>query len=978
MASSPKSQLAQIEEEMLDVWAKEKTFEKSLKQREGREIYNFYDGPPFANGLPHFGHSLVTSIKDSVLRYKTMRGYYVPRRNGWDCHGLPVEFTIEKEFGVSGKKQILELGLEKFNTACRDSIFKYKDEWEQLLQRLGRWSDYENYYATVDTDYTESVWWALGEINDKGLLYKGYKSTPYCPRCETPLSNFEVNEGYKDNVSDPSLYVKFKLVGEDASLLAWTTTPWSLPGNVALAVNPNEQYAYVEYTDDSGQKDTVILAKNRLSVLDEQAFTITKELSGTDLIGKAYNALFPARGQAGISLHENFYKVLPASFVSIEDGTGVLHVAPAFGEDDLDLGEKYNLPVLSTVDPSGHIININLPKIEGKFFKSADKLIIEYLAQQGNVFAAETIEHTYPFCWRCETPLLYYAINSWFIKVSEIRPQLLKTAQKINWTPQHIKQGRFGKWLEGARDWAVSRNRYWGAPLPIWVNENDENDYIVVKSVEELRKLAGKNAKLDDLHRPFIDEVTIELDGKKYKRVEEVLDCWFESGCMSFAQYHYPFENKDAFKKSFPADFIIEGLDQTRLWFYVQHVVNTILFNSPAYKNVVVNGMIMAADGQKLSKRLKNYPPLEEVFNSEGADTLRLFLLSSTQATQTADYMRFDRSAMKDINRNVLGTLQNSFRFFKMYADIDKWQPPNDGKISNRSNILDKWIIARLNQTIGEVTKKADGYKIAHAIAPIVELIDDLSNWYIRRSRRRFWSPTRLSFSDGAKSEDDSDKNAAYETLWFVLTHVCQLLAPWAPFISDKLWRELTKGTELPLSVHLSDWPRLEKVDNDLIDSMRAARETINEGLRQRAAAKIKVRQPLQSVSLSSKKAVPKELHWIIMDELNVKQVATPSGGGAIKVNTTLTERLVAEGAMRELVRFIQNARKTAGLKVENRIKLALKTDSDLLQQAIKTHKDTIKAETLATDLIDKPAQSKYQEIVQVNGETVTIGITKV
>lgn len=971
MPEPKKSQFAQLEEEILDKWSKEKTFEKSIARRQGKETFTFYDGPPFANGLPHFGHSLVTSIKDSVLRYKTMRGYYAPRRNGWDCHGLPVEYAIEKEFGVSGKKQILELGLDKFNTACRASIFKYKEEWEHLLKRLGRWSDYDNYYATVNRDYTESVWWALGQIHDKGLLYKSFKSVPYCPRCETPLSNFEVNDGYRDNVPDPSLYVKFKLEDEDASLLAWTTTPWSLPGNAAVALNPNEQYLYVEYTDDNGKKDTIILAKSRLEVLDEQDYKIIKEVSASELIGKKYQPLFEIENIKDQPNAKNLYHVQPANFVSVQDGTGVLHVAPAFGEDDLNLGQSINLPVLSTVEANGHMSKgIGLQEVEGKFFKGADRLIIEHLTEKGQVFAAETIKHTYPFCWRCETPLLYYAISSWFIKVSKIRSELLETAGSINWTPGHIKSGRFGKWLEGARDWAVSRNRYWGAPMPVWVNEEDESDYIVISSIDELKKYA-KGANLDDLHRPFIDKIVIEKNGKRYKRIEEVLDCWFESGCMSFAQHHYPFENKDEFAKTFPADFIIEGLDQTRLWFYVQHVVNTILFNKPAYKNVVVNGMIMAADGQKLSKRLQNYPPLDDVFDQEGADSLRLFLLSSSQATQTADYMRFNRDAMKDLNRNVLGTLTNSFKFFKMYADIDNWQPPKQLKTSNKSNILDEWIIARLNQAVAEVTSKADDFKIAHAITPIFELIDDTSNWYIRRSRRRFW-----------KSEDDGDKKEAYETLWYVLVRICQLLAPWAPFISDKLWGDLTKGTDLPGSVHLSDWPEAGEPNERVIEDMYTVRSMINLGLKSRADAGVKVRQPLPGPIVKTRKQISSEgLKQILEEELNVKSAQYMIVGSdktdGITMNFELTKELKSEGLMRELVRFIQNARKNAALDVENRIHLSLNTSDNSLSKAIKTFKDTIKTETLAKSLDENIENKAHQETVRVNGSEITIGITK-
>lgn len=963
-----KSNLAIIEENILSTWQKEGTFQQSIEQRQSKPYFSFYDGPPFANGLPHFGHSLVTSIKDSVLRYKTMQGYYVPRRNGWDCHGLPVEFAIEKEFGVSGKKQILELGLEKFNNACNDSIFKYKGEWEVLLQRLGRWSEYEHYYATVDNSYTESVWWAMSQINNKGLLYRGFKSTAYCPRCETPLSNFEVNDGYKDNVPDPSLYVKFKLVDEDAYLLGWTTTPWSLPGNAAIAVNPEEKYVYVRLTGGDGKEEALVLAQKRLEVLTSDDFHIEKEVHGRDLVGLAYKPLFEVDQAQTAEGRENLYKVWAADFVSIDDGSGVLHVAPAFGEDDLNLGQANNIPVLKTIDASGKVVaGIGFDDVKGKFFKSADKYIIEHLTQQGQVYSAETFTHTYPFCWRCETPLMYYAISSWFIGVSSIREQLIKTAEEINWVPEHIKTGRFGKWLEGARDWAVSRNRYWGAPMPVWVNEDDEDDYLVIESYDQLRELAGQpELDLSDVHRPKVDDVVIKKDGKTYRRVEEVIDCWFESGCMSIGQQHYPFENKETFEKSFPADFIIEGLDQTRLWFYVQHVVNTILFDRPAYKNVVVNGMIMAADGQKLSKRLKNYPPVEEVFQDEGADSLRLFLLSSTQATQTADYMRFDRMALKDLNRNVLGTLMNSYRFFKMYADIDNWKPAQPGKQPQSTNVLDQWIIARLNETITETTRQADDYKIAHAIQPIFALIDDMSNWYIRRSRRRFW-----------KSEDDSDKEQAYETLWYVLVRLCQLLAPWAPFLSDHLWRELTTGTKLPISVHLSDWPEAEiqSDSNQVIEKMQSTRQIINDALSQRGEAKIKVRQPLGKITVKGlQDSVDKAFLDIIKDEVNVHEVVF---GKDTKLDIKITPALYREGLMREIVRHVQNARKKAELNVDDRIELSLETSHKETFQAITEHKATIAAETLATQLNTESKPLKYSETVKVEGAELKISLQK-
>lgn len=975
--NTQKSQLANIEEQMLDIWRTEDTFKKSLeKNKQTGKVFNFYDGPPFANGLPHFGHTLVTSIKDSLGRYKTMQGYYVERRNGWDCHGLPVEFAIEKQFGVSGKKQILDLGLEKFNSACRDSIFMYKGEWEQFFKRAGRWTDTANAYATVNPEYTESVWWVLKQINDKGLLYRGYKSMPYCPRCETPLSNFEVNEGYRDNVPDPSLYVKFKLTEENAFLLAWTTTPWSLPGNAALAVKPDEAYVYVCVRGENDVEETLIVAKQRLHQIfkDEQTYFVSQEVKGKDLVGKKYDSLFPDVVSCLSPALDNLYKVWPADTVSVNDGTGVLHVAPAFGEEDMKLSQEFTIPTLVTVDPTGKLIEgIGVEEAEGKFFKGADKLIIAYLTEQGFIFAAETKEHTYPFCYRCDTPLLYYAISTWFIRVSAIKEELRQSAAQINWTPEHIKDGRFGKWLEGARDWAISRNRYWGAPLPVWVNTEDNNDYIVVGSTSELRELAGRDANLNDLHRPFIDEVTISINNKTYRRTPEVLDCWVESGSMPVAQQHYPFENKDKFDQTFPADYIGEGLDQTSQWFYVLHVISTILFDKPAYRNVLVNGMIMAADGQKLSKRLQNYPPVDEVFSNEGADSLRLYLLSNNQAV-SADYMRFNRDAMKDLNRNVLGTLMNSFRFFDMYARIDSWQPANPGVSPASTSVLDRWMLARLNETIIEVTRQADDYKLAHAINPIFTLIDDMSNWFIRRSRRRFW-----------KSDDDKDKQLAYETLWFTLVRITQLLAPWAPFLSDHIWRNLSQDTNLPVSVHLSDWPEAGKVDKGVIDDMARARLIVEQGLAQRMFAsnteqQIKVRQPLSKLSYTGM-PLGVELEQTIAEEVNVKEVLNcePDNQGLLRValDKSVTPELKREGMMREVVRQVQNARKQAGFQVDDRIQLRLNTEDLELKQAITDFTSNIAQETLAVS-INETVIEGHVVLATIDGADLKVTLKKV
>ena len=955
------------EEEILKLWAKEKTFEKSLANRKGKPYFSFYDGPPFANGLPHFGHSLVTGIKDSMLRYKTMRGYYVPRRNGWDCHGLPVEYDVEKQFGVSGKKQILELGLEKFNGACRDSIFRYKADWEAFLERFGRWSDYDNYYATVDTNYTESVWWILAEIYKKGLLYKSFKSLPYCPRCATPLSNFELNEGYRDNVPDPSVFVTFPLKDDPKTkLLAWTTTPWTLPANAALGIDAKADYAYVKLKEDGS---TLILAKARLDVLDlrKSQYQLLKTVKGKDLIGLRYQPLYDInKQQFSKEQLDNAWQVLAEDSVSLEDGTGILHSAPRYGEADLNMGLEYNLPLIESVNSSGHLV-WGPKEALGQFFKSADQHIIADLTKQGRIFAAETAQHTYPFCWRCETPLMYFATDTWFIEVTKVKDQMIKTAQEINWTPANIKKGRFGMWLEGARDWAVSRNRYWGAPMPIWVNTEDEKDFMVVGSIAELEKLAGHPVG-DDLHRPFIDKVVIKKGAKTYKRVEEVLDCWFESGSMPVAQWHYPFENKAIFDQTFPADFITEAIDQTRLWFYVQHVISTILFNRPAYRQVIVSGFMMAADGQKLSKRLRNYPPVQEVFNDEGADALRLYLLSRPQGTQTADYMRFDRSAMTDIRRNVLDTLNNSFKFFETYAGVDGWQATKI-ELPDPDNLLDKWLLARLEQTTSLATASADNYKIAHGILPVFELVNDLSNWYIRRSRRRFW-----------KSQNDQDKDQAYATLHYSLVKISQLLAPWAPFISDQLWRELTKSTKAEESVHLSDWPSVNKLDNaslKLLEDMKTVRElVINEGLSQRAAKGIKVRQPLASAKVSLEVENKAGFDQIIAEELNVKEISWVKSIKTVQVDTKITPELKSEGIMRELVRNIQNARKNAGLNVDDRIKLALKSDSKVIQAAIKRFRDTIFAETLTTSELS--GEAGYSETVRIEAQEVKISLSKV
>ncbi|MFA5004184.1 MAG: isoleucine--tRNA ligase [Candidatus Saccharimonadales bacterium] len=959
MADPKKHFLAEIEEQLLDTWEREKTFENSLENRKDGKTFSFYDGPPFANGVPHYGHLVQTTIKDSVTRYKTMQGYYVPRRVGWDTHGLPVEYAIEKEHGFRGKRDIVAYGIDKFNAECRESVFKYKDVWEKMFKRVGRWADYGKTYATLDESYIESVWWVFKTIFDKGLIYKDFRSSPYCPRCATPLSNFELNQGYQDNVPDPSLYVKFKLTDEDAYLLGWTTTPWSLPGNAAIAVKPDAQYVYVEVVDDDGKSETLVVARDRLEALNVETYHIVKELTGEELIGKTYEPLFALNNLDDYENRANLYRVWGAEFVSIEDGSGVLHVAPAFGEDDLLLGKQQGIPVLITVDENGMVrADLGLPEqFSGKFFKKADEHIIAYLAEQDAVYAVETFTHTYPFCWRCDTPLLYYATDSWLVKVTDLKDGLVANNWQINWTPGHIRDGRFGKWLENARDWAISRNRFWGAPLPVWIT--DDGEVVVIGSVKELKERAINPAKVKDLHRPYIDDIEIKTDsGKIAKRIPEVFDCWFESGSMPYAQDHYPFEDKEQWEGRFPADFIAEAIDQTRGWFYTLHVLSTALFDKPAFQNVVCSGWVVAADGEKLSKRKKNYAPMDEVFDQFGVDTLRFFMASSPIVN--GEDVRFSVDFLRDVQRKVFMTFNNVYSFYKLYADVDSWKPSSPGIEPKSDNVLDQWMLSRLNEAINEVTKAMDEYRLDKATRPLAELLDDVSNWFVRRSRRRFW-----------KSEDDADKQQAYETLHYTLLRLCQLMAPFAPFLTDHIWRKLVVGTDLPTSVHLSDWPKAGGVNATLLDEMTKARESITVGLAQRAEAKVKVRQPLASATVPE---LPDSYKDVIAEELNVKEV---KWGKQVSVDTNVTPTLKREGLMREVVRNVQSIRKQAGLEVDNRIILVLTTEDGELRKAIDEHAETLTHETLALKLEKKNTSAAYEANVEIEGKELHIGISK-
>lgn len=965
--NSKKSATALAEEAILALWRKEKTFEKSLQMRQGSPYFSFYDGPPFANGLPHYGHVVPSTIKDAVARYKTMRGYYVPRVAGWDTHGLPVEYDVEKQLGLSGKRQILEMGVEKFNQACRDSVFRYKNEFEDFIRRLGRWVDLENAYATLDDNYIESVWYVFSEIYKKDLVYRGLRSMPYCPRCATPLSNFELNQGYQDDVEDPSVFALFPLKDRpDVKLLAWTTTPWTLPANAALAVDKKADYAFVRLKSDGS---TLILAKKRLDVLDlrKSDYKLLKTVKGSDLLGQRYLPLYPLPKNHVYELSQtkNAWQVLADENVSLEDGTGILHVAPRYGETDLELGLKHDLPLFESVDRFGGMSEL-VPEVAGKFFKKADEHIIAHLAKQGSIFAAETTKHTYPFCYRCDTPLMYFAIPNWLVKVTAFTDDLMKNNRQINWIPSHIREGRFGNWLADARDWGISRNRFWGAPLPIW--ECESGHFTVVGSLKELKEQAINFPKQLDLHRPGIDQVKLKCQqcDRPAGRVEEVFDCWFESGSMPYGSIHYPFENEAEFKEEFPADFISEGLDQTRGWFYTLHVIATALKNKPAYKNVVCHGIVVAGDGKKLSKRLRNYPPLDEVFDNYGADILRFFMLSSPVVV--GEEVRFSADHLRDTQRNVFMTLQNSHNFFKTYSRIDDWRPKSPSR-PEAKHILDQWILARLDETIAEVTANADKYLLNRATRPVVHLLEDLSNWYIRRSRRRFW-----------KSENDTDKDQAYATLYYTLKTICQLLAPWAPFISDKLWRELEaeRGVE---SVHLSDWPSVNKPPSTstkrLVSDMEQVRSAIAAGLAQRAEAGIKVRQPLSSASFNLKIEEPGRFAEIMADELNVKEVKWLRKGPLAEVDIRLTPDLKAEGIAREIVRHIQNSRKKAGFSVEDRIKLLIESNQEEITDAISRFKPKIFAETLAIEELDDIDEGEFRETVKVDGAAVSLALAR-
>ena len=874
-----------MERAVLEGWKKDRAFEATLAKGKADDSFVFYDGPPFATGLPHYGHLLAGTIKDIVPRYWTMKGKYVPRRFGWDCHGLPIESLIQNELKLDGVAAIREYGIGNFNEACRSKVLRYTSQWRETVSRMGRWVDFDDDYKTMQPSFMETVWWVFRQCWDKGLIYQGYRIQPYSPALATPLSNFETNQGYKDR-QDPSLTLIFPLLSDDprfkgTNLLVWTTTPWTLPSNFAIAVGPEMEYSLVE-----SEGNRFWCASTRVSAYFKEP-NVVATCRGTDLVGLSYEPLF--RLSDAYATEEELakrYKIYPADFVSDEDGAGAVHIAPSFGEEDFQLGAELGLGLFDPLDSEGKFTD-KVPMWKGLGAKEADKSIIAHLKERGRVFRHETFVHSYPHCWRTGVPLLYRALKTWFLKIDgevtsaegvtkTLKQWMIECNSKINWVPGHIKEGRFGKWLEGARDWNISRNRFWGTPLPVWIA--DDGDMICVGSREQLELLTGK--KIDDLHMHKIDPLEVRTkdgvhydpEGKLYKRTSEVFDCWFESGSMPYAQNHYPFENPEGFRNLFPANFIAEGLDQTRGWFYTLTVLAAALFQKPAFENVVVNGIILAEDGQKMSKSLRNYPDPNDLLERTGADAIRLFLIDS--AAVKAEDLRFSETGVREIVKTVLLPLWNAMLLFVTYAEADaakgqlSWKP---GDVRRSANELDRWIVAKQQELLAKIESEMAGFRLYNVVPAIVEFIDSLTNWYIRRSRRRFW-----------KSENDGDKNDAYATLHEVLVTLSKTLAPFLPFLSEKMWQVLVRDAGQAgglVTVHQCEYPTVDESKRDpaLTRRMERVRAVVEMGRSLRAQNNLKNRQPLSRLTVASRDAECREtveaMKEIVCEELNVHEL---------------------------------------------------------------------------------------------------------
>ena len=852
------------EKEVEKFWKDNKIFEKSMDSRKEGETYTFYDGPPTANGKPHIGHVLTRVIKDMIPRYRTMKGYMVPRKAGWDTHGLPVELEVEKKLGLDGKEQIEEYGMEPFIQQCKESVWKYKGMWEDFSSTVGFWADMEHPYVTYDNNFIESEWWALKEIWEKGLLYKGFKIVPYCPRCGTPLSAQEVSQGYK-TVKERSAIVRFKVVGEDAYFLAWTTTPWTLPSNVALCVNPDEIYCKVKAADGYTYYMAEALLDKVLGKLakdDEPAYEILEKYKGTDLERREYEPLFACAGEAAAKQRKKAHFVTCDNYVTMSDGTGIVHIAPAFGEDDSRVGREYDLPFVQFVDGQGNMTKET--PYAGVFVKKADPMVLTDLDKEGKLFDAPKFEHDYPHCWRCDTPLIYYARESWFIKMTAVKDDLIRNNNTINWIPESIGKGRFGDWLENVQDWGISRNRYWGTPLNIWQCECGHMES--VGSRQDLYEKSGdERAKTIELHRPYIDDITMKCPdcGKTMHRVPEVIDCWFDSGAMPFAQHHYPFENKDLFEQQFPADFISEAVDQTRGWFYSLLAESTLLFNKAPYKNVIVLGHVQDENGQKMSKSKGNAVDPFDALNKYGADAIRwYFYINSAPWLPN----RFHGKAVVEGQRKFMSTLWNTYAFFVLYANIDNFDATKYTLNYDKLPVMDKWLLSKLNTMVKTVDADLGSYKIPEAARALQEFVDDMSNWYVRRSRERFWAKGM-----------EQDKINAYMTLYTALVTVAKAAAPMIPFMTEDIYQNLVRSidADAPESIHLCDYPEVNEawIDKDLEANMEELLEIVVLGRACRNTANIKNRQPIGTMYVKAEKAMDKFYTDIIADELNVKEV---------------------------------------------------------------------------------------------------------